>query len=199
VVLIDEERDCGYVAHEYRPTEYGPSMKIPVKGNPLIEKLMREMQPVNMYDIEAQPKEVREMWEKENIVSSMIVPLVAGGKVTGSIGFDSQNVGRLFTQSEVDFCRVVTGQLSIALESRNLFEDARRRARREEIIRRVVSRVRGNVDMESIIKTTVRELGEAMGVPKVYMRLGTEDELRITPDDGDGNGDGRTASEEGGN
>ncbi len=37
--------------------------------------------------------------------------------------------------------------------------------------------MRGAVDVEAILQNTVAELARALGVPRAYVRLGTESEL----------------------
>jgi GAF domain-containing protein len=68
-------------------------------------------------------------------------------------------------------------QVGTTLESARLFQETQRRAAREQAIRRITERMRGAVDVEAILQNTVAELARALGVPRAYVRLGTESEL----------------------
>ncbi|RLC98810.1 MAG: hypothetical protein DRI77_04190, partial [Chloroflexi bacterium] len=55
-----------------------------------------------------------------------------------------------------------------------LFEETQSRARRERTIRKITEQMRRAVDVETILQTTITRLGEAVGAPRVYVRLGAE-------------------------
>ena len=53
----------------------------------------------------------------------MIVPLQAGGRVIGTIGLDSAQPNRHFTNTEVSLMETLGGQVTIAIEKAQLFEE----------------------------------------------------------------------------
>ena len=63
-----------------------------------------------------------------------------------------------------------------ALESARLYQDTQRRAARERVIRQVTDRMRRSVEIETILESTIVELAQALGAPRVYVRLGVGDE-----------------------
>jgi GAF domain-containing protein len=75
-----------------------------------------------------------------------------------------------------DIVRRVSGYI----ENRRLFEQARARARREQVLREITARVRGYTDPDAIVRTAVRELGTALGRP-TFVRLGSVEQLSQTP------------------
>ena len=72
--------------------------------------------------------------------------------------------------------RALIGLGSPAVASRRLFLQAQVRARREQILREITTRVRGFTDPEAIVRAAVRELGTALGRP-TFVRLGSAEEL----------------------
>ena len=68
--------------------------------------------------------------------------------------------------------------MGLALESAQFFQETQRRAAREQTIRQVTERMRSGVNVEAILQNTVTELARALGAPRAYVRLGTEEELR---------------------
>jgi GAF domain-containing protein/HAMP domain-containing protein len=86
-----------------------------------------------------------------------------------------------FTDTEINFYRTLSDQAALALESQRLLAETQRRAEREQMIRQITDKVRATPDLEMILQTTVREMSKVMGLPRVFVRLGTEKELAVTP------------------
>lgn len=85
-----------------------------------------------------------------------------------------------FTSAETDFYRTLADQAALAFEGQRLLAETQRRAEREQLIRQITDKVRATPDLEAILQTTVQELSEAMGLPRAFVRLGTEVELSAT-------------------
>jgi GAF domain-containing protein len=79
-----------------------------------------------------------------------------------------------WTDAETTLLEAFAAGLEQTLESAQLFHETQRRAAREQAIRQVTERMRAAVDIEAILQTTVAELTRALGVPRAYVRLGTE-------------------------
>jgi PAS domain S-box-containing protein len=73
---------------------------------------------------------------------------------------------RAFTPQQLRFYNAITQQMVIALENLRLLNVSQQRARREEIIREITSKIRGATTVEDILKTTVAELGQVLGVSR---------------------------------
>ena len=82
-----------------------------------------------------------------------------------------------WAEAEIELVQRLVEQVGTTLESARLFQETQRRAAREQAIRRITERMRGAVDVEAILQNTVAELARALGVPRAYVRLGTESEL----------------------
>jgi hypothetical protein len=119
---------------------------------------------------------------------ALALPLKMRDDVIGVLSFHKDPEDEAWTSSEMEMLHRLTDQLGAALESAQLFEQTQRRAAREQAIRQVTDQMRRAVDVEAILKSTVAELAEALGVPRAYIRLGTEMELLTSqgpqPDDG---------------
>ena len=101
-----------------------------------------------------------------------LVPIKVRDEVIGVIDARKpQGTGR-WTADEIGVLEALTDQLGVALEGAQLFREARRHAAHEEAVRRVTDEMRRGLDIESILQTTVAELGRVLGVPRAYVRLG---------------------------
>jgi PAS domain S-box-containing protein len=89
-----------------------------------------------------------------------------------------------FSRAEINFYRTLVDQAALALEGQRLLIETQQRAEREQLIRQVTEKVHDTPDMETILQTTVQELSKAMGLPRVFVRLGTRDTLSQRPKGG---------------
>jgi hypothetical protein len=79
-------------------------------------------------------------------------------------------------EDEIALVETLTEQLGAALESARLYQETQRREARERITREITEDIRRSVEMEVILKSAVSNLGEALGVPRTYVRLMLSDE-----------------------
>jgi GAF domain-containing protein/HAMP domain-containing protein len=115
---------------------------------------------------------------------TLAIPLKVRDEVVGVLSFCKGAQSALdappaeWTAEETALLEAFVTELEQTLESAQLFHETQRRAAREQAIRHVTDRMRRAVDIETILQTTVTELAEALGVPRAYVRLGTEVELQ---------------------
>jgi GAF domain-containing protein/HAMP domain-containing protein len=86
-----------------------------------------------------------------------------------------------WTPEQIALLETLTDQLGVALESARLYEESQRRAVRERLAGEVTARIRETLDVETVLKTAVEEVRQAMELPEVVIRLTT----RPAGDDGD--------------
>jgi GAF domain-containing protein len=112
------------------------------------------------------------------------VPIQVRGQVIGVLDtFKPLEAGE-WTPEEVALLERIAEELDPALEGARLYQDTQRRAAREQTLRQVTERMRQAVDVEAVLQNTVIELARAMGAPRAYVRLGTEEHLHTTGGDG---------------
>ena len=104
------------------------------------------------------------------------VPLTVGDELIGVMTVQDFESPHAF--DEVDQARMVAiaNQAAVAIQNAKLFEQLQARARHEQILREITAKVRGTTDPDLIVRTAVRELGEALG-RNTFVRLGSADEL----------------------
>jgi len=111
----------------------------------------------------------------ENGASSLVMPVKVRGQVVAVVGGRKPQDAGEWTAEEITLVEAVTEQLSLALESARLYQDTQRRAERERVTGQLTSRIRESLDVETVLKTAVREIGEALGLAALDVRMGTEE------------------------
>ncbi len=99
------------------------------------------------------------------------IPLMAGERLLGWLLVESLSGPYPFTDREVRLYRTLADQAALALERMRLFEETRRRAEWERIRAEVSARVRASTDVETILRTAVRELGRAFRAAEGVIQL----------------------------
>jgi GAF domain-containing protein len=95
------------------------------------------------------------------------MPVGLRGLTVGVLGFHRPAEAGVWQPEEIAMVRMVADRLALALENVRLLEEAQRRAHEEHILGEVTARIRAPMDVETILQTAVRELGQAMGVDRV--------------------------------
>jgi twitching motility protein PilJ len=70
---------------------------------------------------------------------------------------------RLWTAKEIELAETIAEQVALTVENLRLMDETQRRAAHERLVSEIVSRVWSSLDPDTILKTTVRELGRALG------------------------------------
>jgi len=109
----------------------------------------------------------------EDAVRSLAVPVSLRGLPIGVLGFHRPAGAGAWQPEEIAMVRMVADRLALAVENIRLLEDAQRRATRERLVGEITASVRASVDVDTILQTTVRELGRALGTDRAFVQLGT--------------------------
>ena len=76
-----------------------------------------------------------------------------------------------WTDDELVLLEALAEQVGQALESARLYQDTQRSAARERLTGEAVARMRETLDMDTVLQTAVREIGEALGIAEVEVRM----------------------------
>ena len=109
-------------------------------------------------------------------MSSVALPVRLRDQVVGALNFSKADANAVWTDDEISLLQTLTVQLENALESANLFQATQQRAARERLIGAVTTHMRQSLDMETVLKTAVREIGETLGLAALDIRVSTGEE-----------------------
>jgi GAF domain-containing protein len=109
---------------------------------------------------------------------TLAVPLKVRDEVIGVLSFEKGEADKVWTREEFALIEILVDQLGQALESARLYQDTQRRAERERLTSEVTARMRETLDLETVLKTAVQEVRQAMGLREVVVRLVPEAEAQ---------------------
>lgn len=102
---------------------------------------------------------------------SISVPIKIRGQSIGAIRLKKSEISETWTQEETNLAVTLSDQMSSALESARLYQDSQQRAARESLVSNISARLSAVTQVDSIIRETVQELGEALGNASVTFQL----------------------------
>lgn len=99
------------------------------------------------------------------------IPIQVRGQAVGVLSFRKED--ERWTEQEINLVRAFATRLEAALESARLYHEAQRRAAQDRLIGEVTARIRETLNMDVVLRTAIREMGEALGIPRVEVRMAT--------------------------
>lgn len=180
--LLDANGMVNLVA-ELHPSEgkTGP-LNSPAPLEPMLQNSMASGKALilkNVPEINLPPA-IRRITDTYQTQTVTFIPLIAQDKSFGFASLHISQVGREFNQDEMRLATAILTQVSIVVQNAQLFEQTRARARREQLLREITAHVRGSTNPDTIMRTAVREIGQAFGV-KSFIRIGNADDLGKVP------------------
>ena len=112
------------------------------------------------------------------------LPIELRGIQVGRIHLQREEGTPGWTAAELEMVRNTLSQVSLALENARLQETVHRRAERERLANRIAARTQSSLDLETVMKRTVQEIGQALKVAKVQIQLLPEDPAGVPPGNG---------------
>jgi GAF domain-containing protein len=103
--------------------------------------------------------------------TQVAVPVKIRGEVIGVIHIESNDSSRAWKDDEIRLVAAVAERAALAMENARLFQDARRRAAKEQAISQATSRISSALNIENILHTTAEELERVLGGSEVLIRF----------------------------
>ena len=176
--LEAERRAYGELSHEAWVTlsrsQAVPGYLVTAEGN---------MHPIKGQQASETTQVIQNKPVLQNDGLTAIIPIKSHGRVLGGIKIRKGN--DTWTQAEVELAETLSEQLGVALESARLYQDTQRRAARERLTGEVTARMRETLDMDTILQTAVREIGDALGIAEVEVRMGKIAPIKNVTTEGD--------------
>lgn len=95
--------------------------------------------------------------------TGLLIPIKIREQVIGTVKLKKPEGTDEWSKGEVALAESLIEQMNLALDSARLYEETQRRAARERMVGDITGRMRASLDPDTILRTTVRELGRALG------------------------------------
>jgi GAF domain-containing protein len=110
--------------------------------------------------------------------SQVNVPIALRDQVIGKVSLElaSSNL----SADDRAFIEQITNQAALAMENVRLLEETQRRANHERLVSEIVKKARISADVDTIIRTTLEELGKSMQAVEGVIHLGAAENMIIS-------------------
>ncbi|MBN1889036.1 MAG: substrate-binding domain-containing protein [Thermoflexales bacterium] len=108
--------------------------------------------------------------------SEMALPLISRERAIGALTIQS-SLKNAFSEQDIAVLQTMAGQVANAIENARLYEQAQARAEQERLVRTITDKIRRSPNTETIMRTTLHELGAMLGASRSVIRLGSKTQL----------------------
>jgi GAF domain-containing protein len=105
--------------------------------------------------------------------AALVVPISLRGETLGALGLHETEGKRRWTDDEIALIEAVADQMALAIENARLLEDTQQRAEREQTLSEMTARFTRSLDIDTLLQTAVRDLGQLLRVDEISVYLGT--------------------------
>ncbi|MBN2303808.1 MAG: GAF domain-containing protein [Anaerolineae bacterium] len=172
-VLLHDQPDSGLLVLDTHPEAGGQAgmLRVPLGNNTAMNQMRRNRRTIVSEDIQNDPRleTSREILQARGTRAIMLVPLLAGQAVVGSIGLDFTEP-HIFTEAEIGLSETIASQVSVALEKANLLSETAERAvqlniqaQRLASLNRISERLAALTEPRAIYYTVLKGAQEALG------------------------------------
>jgi GAF domain-containing protein len=99
------------------------------------------------------------------------VPMLFGGEAIGAIILQDNQHERRFNEDHEHLLSTLAAQAAVVVRNAWLQETTRYRAEQDRLLNEITSKIRRSVDIQTILKTTANELGEALGAQRAHIEI----------------------------
>jgi GAF domain-containing protein len=114
--------------------------------------------------------------------SELGLPLRLGDRVIGALDVQSTQSGA-FSEDDITVLEILADQLAVAIHNARLFEQALERAKREETVMDITTKIRSADDLDRMLQTAVQEMRLALGATRARIQLTDPYEEPLEPQD----------------
>ncbi len=116
-----------------------------------------------------------------NSQPALAIPVKIRDTIVGVIHIESTQNNRKWSEDEVALAQAVSERAALAIENARLFEETERSAERERVISLVTTRIGDANRFDSILHTTIQELGRTLGASRTFIQLETPSSNGASP------------------
>ncbi len=99
----------------------------------------------------------------------VVVPVRLRGQILGVVEWELPQVD--FNYEKLLLAEELVNRLAVSLDNARLFEESQRTVERERVVNSITAKFSTQTDIDQILQTAVREVGQVLHVPEVNIRL----------------------------
>jgi GAF domain-containing protein/HAMP domain-containing protein len=111
-------------------------------------------------------------FQKRGTHNAALLPVVTRGEPRGLLVLESADPERIYADDELLLMEQIRIQISSAVDAALLFEQTARRAEREMLTGQIATRIRESLEIQTVLKTAVREVRQALELEEAELLLG---------------------------
>ena len=101
----------------------------------------------------------------------LAVPLRLRGQVVGTLSLHETQEHRSWTSEEMALAEAVAEQVALTVDNLRLMDEIQSRAARERLIGEVTAHMRETMELDAVLQTAIRSIGEALDIAEVEVRM----------------------------
>jgi GAF domain-containing protein len=154
-----------------REPQFQPGMRLPIAESPFPLEMVSTLWTVpDAERDERLPSSAREVFAATGARALTNIPLRSGEKVFGQVVV-LRTVPGPFTDTTMRLYETLSDQASVALERVRLLEETQRRAEREQMIGQMTVHFTRSLDVNTLLQTAMRELGQLPDITEVSIHV----------------------------
>ncbi len=152
-------------------------VRYPLSPEAMESMMRRGMEPLVVNDLQTETIDERlpdayrlVLAEYLQLKAVSFLPLVVAGQAIGLLMVASRQI-HAWTEAELRTLHSVSTQVASAVENARLFQQSRAQAEREQALNRMTARFARSLNVDSVLQSAVRELGQSLQVTEVSVHL----------------------------
>jgi GAF domain-containing protein len=127
------------------------------------------------------PEEMVQALESQQIVNTfskngaLSIPIIVSNSPIGVIRVEKPTEGVDWTDDEKEIIQTLTDRLSQALESARVYQASQTQALQEQLTTEISGQLRQTLDIDTVLKTAAKELGDAFNAKEVVIRMAPDE------------------------
>jgi GAF domain-containing protein len=107
--------------------------------------------------------------------SQMTLPVKLRGEMVGMLSVKTDEE-RNWTEDEMDIVTAIIERAALSIENTRLLDESRVTAEKERAISEISAKISASTQIETILKTTIRELGKQISDARISVEIGSDNE-----------------------
>jgi PAS domain S-box-containing protein len=163
-VQIDPQSQLGHVIVEYPRGDAPPETTIDLTRNAALQRVQDSLIPLVVENIETDPlqNDITVLLRRDDVKSTLMVPLVMGGEVIGVLRLDAVGKARQFTPEQVELAQTIASQAAIAVQNASLFEQATIRRNELETLFQSAQATAVTLDLDEVVRRVTMQMLSAL-------------------------------------